>query len=384
MTDSLSLAEARALVLDCQGLASRSTFGSGSAGTKKAIEHLGYVQIDTLSVVARAHIQTLWNRVAAFKAADIDTLQQRGAIFEHWAHALAFLPMRYYRFSLPMMQRIASGESHWYKKDPKQTRKVLQRIREEGPLTAKDFTDKKSSDAMWARSPSKRALETLFMEGELKIPRRKNFHKVSDLRERVLPEGVDASMPSQDELCRHLIVNNMRAHGLALSSEMAYLRKGLGRQMAQTAADMAEEEILQRIRVGDQEYYSTTENLDKLEQKQLSPKLRILSPFDNALIQLKRLSSLFGFDYQIECYVPKAKRKYGYFCLPVMRGNRFVARLDAKADRKTGEFHVLNLYLEDSVKNRDTFLAALGKELKSFAQFDDCSKVKIHAISRAS
>ena len=240
MTDSLSLAEARALVLDCQGLASRSTFGSGSAGTKKAIQHLGYVQIDTLSVVARAHIQTLWNRVAAFKAADIDTLQQRGAIFEHWAHALAFLPMRYYRFSLPMMQRIASGESHWYKKDPKQTRKVLQRIREEGPLTAKDFTDKKSIDAMWARSPSKRALETLFMEGELKIPRRKNFHKVSDLRERVLPEGVDASMPSQDELCRHLIVNNMRAHGLALSSEMAYLRKGLGRQMAQTAADMAE------------------------------------------------------------------------------------------------------------------------------------------------
>ena len=110
MTDSLSLAEARALVLDCQGLASRSTFGSGSAGTKKAIEHLGYVQIDTLSVAARAHIQTLWNRVAAFKAADIDTLQQRGAIFEHWAHALAFLPMRDYRFSLPMMQRIASGE----------------------------------------------------------------------------------------------------------------------------------------------------------------------------------------------------------------------------------------------------------------------------------
>lgn len=154
--------------------------------------------------------------------------------------------------------------------------------------------------------------------------------------------------------------------------------------MAQTAADMAEEEILQRIRVGDQEYYSTTENLNKLAQKQPSPKLRILSPFDNAVIQRKRLSSLFGFDYQIECYVPKAKRKYGYFCLPVMRGNRFVARLDAKADRKTGEFHVLNLYLEDSVKNRDTFLAALGKELKSFAQFDDCSKVKIHAISRAS
>ena len=100
------------------------------------------------------------------------------------------------------------------------------------------------------------------------------------------------------------------------------------------------------------------------------------------MIQRKRLASLFGFDYQIECYVAKAKRKYGYFCLPVMRGNRFVARLDAKADRKTGEFHVLNLYLEDTVKNRDTFLPALGRELKRFAQFDGCSKVKIHTISR--
>ena len=102
------------------------------------------------------------------------------------------------------------------------------------------------------------------MEGVLMIPRRKNFHKVYDLRERVLPEGVDASMPSQDELCRHLIFSNMRAHGLALSSEMAYLRRGLGARMSQTAANMVEEGGLQRIRVGNQAYYCTTENLNKL------------------------------------------------------------------------------------------------------------------------
>ena len=148
MTETVSLNDARRLVLARQGLASRGTFGSGLGATQKAIEHLGYVQIDTLSVVARAHIHTLWNRVSAFKATDIDLLQEQGAVFEHWAHALAILPMRDYCYSLPMMQRIASGDTHWYPKDRKQVTKVLKRIREEGPLSAKDFKDKKTSDAM--------------------------------------------------------------------------------------------------------------------------------------------------------------------------------------------------------------------------------------------
>lgn len=383
MTVSISPSEARRLILACQGLSSRRNFGSGLGATQKAIEHLGYVQIDTLSVVARAHIHTLWNRVATFRANHIDTLQEQGAVYEHWAHALAILPMSDYRYSLPMMQRIASGDTHWYPKDRKEVRKVLKRIREEGPLSAKDFKDKKSSDAMWARSPSKIALEQLFMEGELMVPRRINFHKVYDLRERVLPSDTDVSMPTQDELCRHLATSYLRAQGLAQVTELAYLRKGLGRQMAQTAADMVEEGVLQEVAVGGVSYYTTPEVLATLDRQSPSTRLRILSPFDNAVIQRKRLASLFNFDYQIECYVPKAKRKYGYFCLPILRGNRFVARLDAKADRKAGVFHVLNLYLEDSVKNPEAFLAALTPELERFAKFDGCTSVEIHSIRPA-
>jgi len=383
MTNSLSLHDARRLILTRQGLADRRTFGRGLDATKSAIEHLGYVQIDTLSVVARAHLHTLWNRVAGFKAADLDVLQERGDIFEHWAHALAILPMKDYRYSLPMMQRIASGDTHWYPKDRTQTRKVLKRITEEGPLTAKDFKDKKSSDAMWARSPSKIALEQLFMEGKLMILRRNNFHKVYDLRERVLPSGLDVSSPTQDEFCRHLVANYLRAQGLAQVGELTYLRKGLGPQMLQTVRDLVEEGELQEIDVAGQSYYSTTTALDELKGKMPSPKLRILSPFDNAVIQRKRLSTLFGFDYQMECYVPKAKRRYGYFCLPIVRGNRFVARLDAKADRKTGVFKVLNLYIEKSVRSREALLIALQAELGRFAKFDGCDSVEIHAIATA-
>jgi uncharacterized protein YcaQ len=382
MTESVSPSDARRLVLARQGLASRRTFGSGLEATQKAIEHLGYVQIDTLSVVARAHIHTLWNRVSAFKATDIDQLQEQGAVFEHWAHALAILPMRDYRYSLPMMQRIASGDTHWYPKDRKQVNKVLKRIREEGPLSAKDFKDKKSSDAMWSRSPSKIALEQLFMEGELMVPRRNNFHKVYDLRERVLTSDVDVSTPTIEELCGHLIGSYLRAQGLAQISELVYLRKGLGKQMSQTVADFVEAGMLQKLDVNGQIYYATPKSLDVIDQRPPSPKLRILSPFDNAVIQRKRLASLFEFDYQIECYVPKAKRKFGYFCLPVLRGNRFVARLDAKADRKTAVFHVMNLYLERSVKNREAFLVALRAELERFAKFDGCTSVEIHAITQ--
>ena len=112
MTDSVSPSDARRLVLACQGLASRCMFGNGLGATHKAIEHLGYVQIDTLSIFAREHIHTLWNRVSAFKTSDIDLLQEQGVVFEHWAHALAVLLMRDCRYSLPLMQRIASGDTH--------------------------------------------------------------------------------------------------------------------------------------------------------------------------------------------------------------------------------------------------------------------------------
>ncbi|MEX0963380.1 MAG: crosslink repair DNA glycosylase YcaQ family protein [Pseudohongiellaceae bacterium] len=325
-------------------------------------------------------MHTLWNRVASFNSSDLDTLQQQGRVYEHWSHALAILPMSNYRFSLPMMQRIAAGDLHWYQKDSKQTQKVLKRIREEGPLAAKDFTDKKSSAAMWTRSPSKRALEQLFMEGELMVPRRVNFHKIYDLRERVLPDDVDVTTPTEDELCGHLLESYLRAHGLAQIAELVYLRKGLGKAMVQSVADRVEEGTLLQLEVGGQCYYMRRDDLAVASGALPQPKLRILSPFDSAVIQRKRLAQLFGFDYQIECYVPKAKRKYGYFCLPILRGNRFVARLDAKADRKAGVFHVFNLYLEQRLRNRDGFLAALRPELQRFAAFDGCSEVKIHSI----
>jgi uncharacterized protein YcaQ len=131
---TLTLSEARKIALFSQQLHSRREFSRGREGALEAINHLGYLQIDTLAVVERAHSHTLWNRVPGFKSEFLDQLQLSGDVFEHWAHALAYLPMSDFRFSLPMMNRIASGGSHWYPKNSKETNKVLKRIKEEGPL----------------------------------------------------------------------------------------------------------------------------------------------------------------------------------------------------------------------------------------------------------
>lgn len=377
----LSPIDARKLLLQSQRLYSRRNFGGGAAATLSAIEHLGYVQLDTLSVVARAHLHTLWNRVETFKPAHIDQLQEDRKIYEHWAHALSILPMRDYRFSLPMMKRIASGDVHWYPKNKINTQTVLNRIKEEGPLSAKDFDDKPSSKEMWARAPSKLALEQLFMEGELMIPRRNKFHKVYDLRERVLPDDIDTREPDSEEYCRHLTRSFLRAQGIGQAKEFYYLRKGLGPSMNKVLGDMEEEGLVFPVTVSGKNYYIDAAAMELLDAKSPPAKVRILNPFDNAVIQRKRIAELFKFDFQIECYVPKEKRVFGYFCLPILQGNKLVARLDAKASRKDRIFHIYHLNLEKSVKNPDRFYQALLPELQRFMKFNECDTVEVHKIT---
>ena len=381
MTISLSLPAARRLILQSQRLYSRRSFGGGVEATFHAIEHLGYVQIDTLSVVARAHLHTLWNRVAGFNQAHIDQLQEKREIFEYWSHALSILPMKDYRYALPRMNLIANGETHWYPKDSKQTKYVMRRIRAEGPLSAKDFNDKKSSKEMWALAPSKIALEQLFMEGKLMIARRQNFHKVYELRERVLPDNIDTRVPGDAEYCRYLISSFLRSHGLGQVKEAIYLRKGMGPLARQVAKDMEDEKLISTVVVGGREYLCFPSTLEWLETKAPRARLRILSPFDNAIIQRQRINDLFAFNYQIECYVPKAKRKFGYYSLPILQGNKLIARMDAKASRKDKVFHILHLHLEKSVSSADRFFDALWPELQKFLEFNGCETIRLHKIS---
>ena len=379
---NLSPAQARKLALLSQGV--HRSFGSGANGVAKAIEELSYIQIDTISVVERAHHHTLFNRVAAYKHTHLDLLQQKGRIFEYWSHAAAYLPMNDYRFSLPRKKQYLDGERHWRKHDQNMSAKVLERIRQEGPLQARDFERVKGKAAgknqgWWDWKPAKVALEQLFMEGRLMISKRVGFQKVYDLSERVIPQGIDTSFPSQDEYNRHLIDRYLTANGLAMPAHIAYLRKGMKPAIVELCQQMREKGELVEVQVGQNRYYAGANFTQILNQRLTKSKLKILSPFDNLLIQRQRTLELFGFDYQIECYVPAPKRKFGYFSLPLLLGRDFVGRMDAKIDRKTKILHIKNLNLETT--EIDTFIGAALPAIREFLKFHSGETIVVAKIS---
>lgn len=374
---TLSPTQARKLVLHSQKLPTAPKTGSALDATLAALEHLGYIQIDTISVVERAHHHTLWNRNPRYRNEHIDQLFANKTAFEYWSHAAAYLPMRDYRHSLPRKQAMKSGEqNHWYRRDEKLIRYVHDRIQAEGPLMAKDFEHTGQKTGEWQSKPAKQALEYLFMQGDLMIPYRQNFHKVYDLTERVLPDGIDDSLPDAEEHARFLIRRFLTAHGLGQPAEISYLLKGVKPLVTRTVQQMLEDNALLTVRVGELTYYALPETLELLSKPLARSKLKILSPFDNLLIQRRRMRDLFAFDYQIECYVPAAKRQYGYFSLPILWDGRLVARMDCKAERKRKELQIINLHQEPSLRKVDEFRAALQTTLQEFMHFNGCETLR--------
>lgn len=384
MTDSLSIQEARKLVLLSQRLPPGKAAGRAIDATLSAVEHLGYIQIDTISVIQRAHHHTLWNRNPRYLPAHLDQLVADGRAFEYWSHAAAYLPMRDYRFTLPRKQAITRGEQeHWYERDARLEKSVLKRITAEGPLMARNFEHDGRRTGEWKTKPAKRALENLFMQGDLMSSGRTNFQKVYDLTERVLPAGTETTAPSSEEYARFLITRYLRANGLGRPNEIAYLLPGMKPQVLEAMREMVLAGELRQIRVCGEPYHTLPTSLKLLNKPLARSRLKILSPFDNLVIQRQRMQALFGFDYQIECYVPAAKRRYGYFTLPILWDGRLAARMDCKADRRESRLHIHLLALEPWLKKIDAFLQSLRKELRSFMQFNGCNVLCVHRVSPA-
>jgi len=373
----LTKEEARSIALQAQGLDSIHSFGKGKAGALNAVKHLGYIQLDTLSVVARAHHHTLWTRTDSYLEEHLNELVKERKVFEYWSHAAAYLPIEDFRFSLVRKEVYRKGRSHWFGKDKKVMKYVLDRIKSEGPLASRDFENDKKRASWFDWKPAKNALEQLFHEGTLMVSERRGFQKVYGLAENVLPAGVNTTTPTAEKYARHLIENTLKAHGFASIKEIIHLRKGMGPMVQKALKKLLKEgEVveLQIENVKEKQYAtSTTWNTEPLN----NPTAVLLSPFDNAVIMRPRLKNIFDYDYGIECYLPEHKRKFGYFCLPILYGDQFVGRLDPKADREKGTFIVKNLYLEHPPKNMKEFLPVLASAIKRFAAFNDCKKIVI-------
>lgn len=384
---SISRKEARRLALHCQGLGITHPYGRGKSAVVRLLQQLGYVQIDTISVVQRAHHHVIWSRVPGYRREMLRPLQEKHrTIFEYWSHAAAYLPISDYRFALPTMQYYREEKDGWPKVDAAIKQHVLDRIRAEGPLMSKDFERPEGSkgDGWWDWKPAKRALQRLYFDGTVMVRYRQGFQRVYDLAERVLPAETDTRMPTTEEYAEFLIRRTLKAHGIATAPQMAYLRKGMGRPVSDRLAELAEEGVVTPVTIGRRNplnYFALADTLDNVNTR-LQNRMRILSPFDNAVIQRKRLSDLWSYDYQIECYVPAPKRVYGYFCLPLLYGEQFVGRIDAKADRNKGVLHLQHVVKESDMDD-EAFIARLRPALEEFRAFNNCTSLAVHRTTPA-
>jgi len=371
----------RRIALAAQGLLQSQPFGRGISGTRKAIQHIGYVQIDTISVVERAHHHVLRSRVPNYQPDMLNQLLEKRDVFEYWSHAAAFLPIADFRFSLLYKQAIQNGQVHWYKnRDNKLMAELLARIRSDGPLRSRDLeSPPKQQTGWWDWKPAKQALEQLYMEGELMVTNREGFQKVYDLTERVLPSHINTSTPSTEELAEHLIDQQLRCHGLVSLRGITYLRRNAPLRLAVkniVNARLAEGGLEQLVLDNEESFFITAGAMEQ-PRPRLTKLMQILSPFDNSVIQRERLKSLFQFDYQIECYVPEAKRQYGYFSLPLLFGDKFIGRMDCKTHRKTRHFEIKSLYFEQHNFDEDRVISAFADAVFEFCHFQQCDTASL-------
>lgn len=374
------------MALQAQGLLQSAPFGRGRGGALKALEHLGYVQIDTISVVERAHHHTLWARVPGYRQDHLERLVRAGKVFEYWAHAAAYLPMRNYRYALPRMQAFAAGKQTWVRsRDKRLMRAVLDRIRADGPLRARDFeTPEGHQGGWWQWKPAKRALEQLFIEGKLMAAGRDGFEKIYDLPERVLGNDIDTTIPTLDERAVHLVESTIRAFGFAQAKECVFYSRRdppLRKAVKKLLDERVDAGLLVKLRASDDGaiYHACPETLER-PLPRTSPRVSLLCPFDNALIQRDRSRRVHGFDYQLECYVEAPKRRYGYFCLPILYRDEFIGRMDCKADRKANAFIVQALHFEPHVDDVEPIVPPLEDTVRDYAAFNGCKSVEIMAV----
>ena len=338
---SLTKAAARHIWLRAQRLDTETPFGEGPQATAAVVEHLGYVQIDTIHVIERCHHHILWNRIPAYSRADLRQAQSADkSVFEYWTHALSYVPARDLPFFIPAMRHHQRERNKRFSSvTPADMRKVMRLIRKGGALTIRDIEDDVLVDKehLWAsRKPSKRALQLAFYGGVLTISERNGMLKTYELMQRHFGWDKPPKPASPREITCYLLDRALRAQGLVSLDSICHLDAPSKPQVLRLIQQRVRRKELVPVAVdgaGKQEHWASPETLEAATPAGRGL-VHILSPFDPLIIQRKRTHLLFGYDHRFEAYVPKEKRRFGYFALPVLVGDDIVAALDLKTDRK--------------------------------------------------
>ena len=374
MTDKISIQMARNVMLAAQGLDRAPDQPAAKADVLEAVRRMCLLQIDTINVVARSPYLVLWSRLGSYQPEWLDELLAEGSLFEYWAHAMCFIPIEdyplYRRRMLDDMENQAWPVNlavKWSQEHPEVMDRVRTHLHENGSVRSAEFDNKNhTSGGWWNWKEEKDALVAMHLTGEVMIARRQNFQRVFALREHVLPGWEDATLPSSEELRRTLALRSVSALGIAFPAWVPDYFRQPKQGMPKRLEALAREGLLLRVEVegfrgSAYVHPDRTDLINKAASGDLEPVLTtLLSPFDPLVWDRNRALELFDFDYKIECYTPAAKRRYGYFTLPILHRGRLIGRLDPKAHRALGVFEIKALHLEPGVPVNDELVADLA------------------------
>ena len=372
----LTKAEGRRIWLSAQRLDTPAPFGEGASATGAAVEHLGYVQIDTINVIERCHHHILWTRIPSYRREHLHQAQSIDkSVFEYWTHALSYVPTKDLRFFLGDMKRNRLAPRGWFSAVTKaDLRRVLSLVDQQGGLTIRDIDDDVlvEKDHPWAsRKPSKRALQLAFHSGLLTISKREGMLKTYDLPARHFAWRAPPKAASEREKSDYLLDRALRSQGIVSLDSVCYLdasRKPAILKLIEARVRRGELAPVALEGAGKFGHWARPDTLQAAPGSELDS-VHILSPFDPLIINRKRTELFFGYDHRFEAYIPKEKRVFGYFALPVLVGDAIVAAIDLKTDRAKQALLVQKWNWVGDYGSRRGLKRVIEEELQRFQRF---------------
>lgn len=390
----ISVADARRLLLSAQGLYADPQRRANRAVLLSLIDQLGFVQVDSINVVARAHDLTLWNRLHGYRPSQLAPLLEKDRrLFEHWTHDASIIPTAFYAHWKPRFRRDRERiplSSWWRSLLGENATDVMahvrQRIEQEGPLSSADFEHDRPNRGFWGWKPEKAALDFLWRTGELAVARRVNFHKIYDLTERVFPDVHAQPEPDDETHIEWICASAAQRLVLFTPRELAAFWNAVEVSAAQAFCTRAVKQgriIPVEIELAQggppQEAFALTDFAKRLaalpDSADFPSRVRLLCPFDPVLRDRARCLRRFNFDYRFEAYTPSEKRQYGYYVLPILEGDQLIGRLDPKLHRGDEHLEIRALYLEPGVRKTKARLRAVRDAVENLATFLDATRI---------
>jgi len=362
--------------------------GSSRLSRGALVDHLertGALQLDSVNVIDRAHYLTLWSRYGAYDRSRVDRWVYRDrAAYEYWGHEASILPISHLPIGRRAMRRFPpdnwSGKSWWsrYATSTGSKRRVLRRLREEGPLESAHFERQEAElgpagrpAEAWLQKEDKRSLKLLWHDGRIAVTDRRHFRCVYDMADRVYPEGETATPTEYED---SWLLSALSGCGITPERHMVNYFTGPALTAAERkrviARNLKKRRIVEvKVKGLRGPCYALPEHLEDLDDLSNPTGTNLLCPFDSFLWQRKRAEELLGFKYTIEIYVPAAKRVYGYYVLPVLHEGRLVGRIDPKLHRDRGVLEIKAIHTEPDFQSSMGFVAAFGEAVESLAEF---------------